>query len=97
MIDRDSRYAGVAPFDPDLRTGRPVRALRPRSIGPATAVIEHVVRAEDRLDHLAMTYYGDARLWWRIVDANPGVLFAGTMLSSLVGQRIVIPRASEEG
>lgn len=97
MIGRDSRYRGSKAFEPDPRTGRRVPGVRPRTIGRATGIIEHTVRSEDRLDTLAQSYYDDASLWWRIVDANPGVLWPGAMLSSLVGQTIVIPRTNEEG
>lgn len=70
--------------------------IRPRSISPASGVIEHRVQAGDRLDLLARHYYNDARLWWRIVDANPQVLYGGDLvLPEMEGQIILIPRARE--
>lgn len=71
-IRRGSRYENAIPFLSE--TGEPVfPGLRPRPIGPADGVVEHVVQAGDRLDGLASYYYGDDRLWWRIADANPQV------------------------
>ena len=71
MIAKRSRYAGAEAFvsTPD-RTTR-FGGIRPRRITRATGVIEHEVKAGDRLDHLAQHYYNNDRLWWRIVDANP--------------------------
>ena len=70
--------------------------IRPRSIGPATGVIEHVIKTGERLDLLAGNYYNDDRLWWRIVDANPEFLFAGDLvLDRMEGQVILIPKARE--
>jgi hypothetical protein len=34
----------------------------------------HQLTSADRIDLLAQQYYGDARLWWEIADANPEVL-----------------------
>lgn len=69
--------------------------VRPRDIGPAEGVLEHTLRSWDRLDLLAVHYYDDARKWWRIVDANPDILFAGRLHDeSLAGKRILIPGAN---
>lgn len=96
MLLRGSRYDGAAPFAPDPELGVVYRGLRPREIGPATPALEHVIAAGDRLDLLARHYYNDDRLWWRIVDANPGFTFGGDMtLRELEGQSILIPRARE--
>ena len=50
MPGRFSRYEGTRPFRAEPATGEAFRGLRPRLIGPAVGVIEHVVRAGDRLD-----------------------------------------------
>ncbi|MER5754294.1 tail protein X [Streptomyces sp. NPDC002088] len=34
----------------------------------------HQLTSADRIDLLAVQFYGDARLWWHIADANPEVL-----------------------
>jgi len=88
---RASRYDGVPLFADEPHAGP-----RPRDIGPAEGVVEHVVRDGDRLDALARQYYNDDRLWWRIADANPEFAFAGELVApGRVGATILIPRARE--
>ena len=83
MIFRDSRYQNTELF-------------RPREIGPAEGVIEHVVKAGERLDQLAANYYNNDRLWWRILDANPDILYGGDLqLDDFEGEIILIPKARE--
>lgn len=70
--------------------------LRNRDIGLATGVIEHQVQSGNRLDHLAFHYYNDDRMWWRILDANPDIVFAGYLLDqSMEGTVILIPKLKE--
>ena len=95
MFLKGSRYEQARSFDPagdvSLFPG-----VRPREIGPATGVVEHVVKSGDRLDLLARHYYNDDRLWWRIADANPEFVHAGLMVAEdQVGDVILIPRAKE--
>jgi len=78
MIDKSSRYAATPVFAIEGRAG--FAGVRARAIGPATGVIEHQLRAWDRIDLLALHYYNDARLWWRILDANPDFVFGGNIL-----------------
>lgn len=96
MLLRGSRYETARAFAPDPERGEVFRGLRPREIGPATGVLEHVVQAGDRLDLLARHYFNDERLWWRIVDANPEFLHGGDLTSEeMRGRVILIPRAQE--
>ncbi|ATB39030.1 hypothetical protein CYFUS_004469 [Cystobacter fuscus] len=96
MFLRGSRYDKARAFAPDPVLGEVFRGVRPRAIGPATGVLEHMVRSGDRLDLLARHYYNDPRLWWRIVDANPAFLYGGDLtLERNVGEIILIPRAGE--
>ncbi|MEA5115249.1 MAG: hypothetical protein VB050_14610 [Geobacteraceae bacterium] len=96
MFQKGSRYEKCAKFTPDSDSAVVFAGVRPRSIGPATGVVEHVVKAGDRLDLLARHYYNDDRLWWRIVDANPDFLYAGDMvLEEMEGRVILIPKAKE--
>ncbi|MDX8391060.1 MAG: hypothetical protein R8K53_00575 [Mariprofundaceae bacterium] len=92
MFMRKSRYKNALPFDP----ANDFEGVRPRKIGAASGVIEHIVTSGDRLDLLARHYYNDDRLWWRILDANADVLHADELtLADSVGETILIPRARE--
>lgn len=78
-------------------SGRPFRGYRPRRISTPRGVLEHEVKAWDRLDLLAIYYYNDAHKWWRILDANPQINFAADVNfsdgdASLVGTSILIPK-----
>jgi len=33
------------------------------------AIVEHVLKQGERLDHLAVQYFGEPTLFWRICDA----------------------------
>lgn len=96
MFLKKSRYQEARSFDP-LADGTEVfSGIRARKIKPATGVIEYQVKTGDRLDHLAQQYYNNDRLWWRIVDANPDIVFAGNMLSEAMnGSVILIPKLTE--
>jgi len=80
MLLSNSRYKTTPLFQPSDTAAGAFSGLRPRPIGPATGVIEHVLRAGERLDQLARHYYNDDRLWWRILDANPQIVFGGAMM-----------------
>ena len=96
MLLKNSRYKDVPSFAPDPDERVAFRGLRPRPIPPTEGVLEHTVQAGDRLDELARHYYGNDRLWWRILDANPQITFAGHLLvEEMEGDAILIPRAKE--
>lgn len=101
MILKNSRYAPQRPFLPaSSATPAPAAPIfpgvLPRAVETAAGAIEYEVKSGDRLDLLARHYYNQDRLWWRIVDANPDILFAGTLLSeAMVGQVILIPKAKD--
>jgi hypothetical protein len=96
MFQKGSRYEKSVRFAPSPDGTIPFEGIRPRAIGPATGVVEHPVKAGDRLDLLARHYYNDDRLWWRIVDANPDFLCGCDMvLESMEGLVILIPKAKE--
>ena len=95
MLMKNSRYQKPKLFKP-AADGSRFPGIRPREIGPATGVIEHVVKRGERLDLLAKHYYNDDRLWWRIVDANPEFILGRQLLAEqMVGQVILIPKAKE--
>ncbi len=89
MFAKGSRYETTKLFAPAQDD---VRLVRPRDIGPSDGVLEHRVEATDRLDLLALHYYNDNRLWYRILDANPELL-CGSDLSLWIGRTLAIPRA----
>jgi hypothetical protein len=93
MFLKDSRYEHVPGFQDGAET---FPGVRPRPIGPAQGMIEHVLQAGERLDLLARHYYNDDRLWWRILDANPQFSFADDLAKQdMEGDVILIPKAVE--
>jgi hypothetical protein len=102
---RGSRYADVPLFDPGPDGTLPFKGLRARPVGPSTGVIEHTVAIKERLDQLAHQYYDEPRHWYRIVEANPDVLFPEDLLwdpepaeehgRERLGAVIVIPKRRE--
>ena len=92
MFLKKSRYKNSVPFNLDDTFS----GVRPRNIEMANGVVEHKISAGDRLDLLARNYYNDDRLWWRILDANPDIIFASDLsVMTQVGNTILIPRARE--
>ena len=92
MLVKKSRYNSSRFFEPQGQPGV-FRGLRARNVTTLEGVIEHSITDTDRLDHLAHHYYGDYRLWWRIIDANPQLLFADKLLGEdYVGRVILIPQ-----
>lgn len=92
------RYEDVRAFSTAGGGRADFPGLRPRFPGPAAGVLEHIVAAGDRLDLLALHYYNDVQLWWRILDANPELLCAADLADSArVGSVILIPAAREPG
>ena len=74
MIKKGSRYENAQPFQPGEDGRLPFRGIRARVIEPARPVLEHHLRVGERHDLLSANYYNEARLWWRILDANPPAL-----------------------
>lgn len=95
---KGTRYAKSRSFTGNENGGKIFRGVRSRKIEPAEGVIEHVLAKDERLDLLALQYYNDSSLWWRIVDANPDIVFSGDLMeANMVGKVIVIPRATRSG
>lgn len=96
MFLRGSRYEKTLPFRAEAGPAPAFRGIQPRRIGAATGALEHTVREGERLDLLALHYYNDARLWWRIADANAQfVNGADLLLNAMVGRVILIPKGRE--
>ena len=92
MLVKKSRYKDARFFQPP----GVFPGIRAREIGAALGVVEHEIQVGDRLDQLARHYYNDDRLWWRIMDANPDIVFGQDVLDTdLAGQVILIPKAKE--
>ena len=98
MIGKGSRYESAKLFAGDNGKEPVFGGIRPRKIVPAIGVLEYIVKEGDRLDLLSLHFYNNTRRWWRILDANPQVIF-GTdlMLSEYIGETILIPRSRESG
>ncbi|MEU9608448.1 LysM domain-containing protein [Streptomyces sp. NPDC048057] len=76
MFEPSSRYHAVPTATRTLADGRTVTYLRRRFLPQSdelTGVGEHVVKAGERLDHIAARRYGDPEQSWRIADANRAV------------------------
>ncbi len=96
MFLKDSRYKTARRFAADEKGVIPCKGARPREITTATGVMEHVIQEGDRLDLLARHFYGDPRLWWRIIDANPDLRNGVEVsLKERAGEIILIPKAKE--
>ena len=70
MFERGSRYEGVPQAVHVTPDGRTIRYVRLRIIPQPGAAAEHVLKQQERLDRVAYAWFGDARGWWRIADAN---------------------------
>ena len=98
MPVKGQRYQNASLFT-GVNGGLPLfKGARSRTIGQATGVLEYRVKDGDRLDLLALYFYNDSRTWWRVLDANPEIVFGADLaLSKYVGETILIPRATEPG
>lgn len=98
MFSKRSRYEQARKFSNEDGRIEDFDGVRPREIGPADGVIEHTVIEGERIESIALTYYNDPRKWWRILDANPNVLYGGELFERhLEGVVILIPRVTEPG
>ncbi len=98
MIAKGSRYEGAKKFAGENGKEPMFGGIRPRNIGPVAGVLEYTVNEGDRLDLLSLHFYNNSRRWWRILDANPQIIFgADLMLSDYIGETILIPRSTESG
>lgn len=89
-ISPDSRYNNSIVQTIDAPDG-PRREMRiPFPISRQVSYTFYRVGAGDRVDTIADDFYGDARLWWIIADANPEIL---DWLDLQVGNIIRVPNA----
>ena len=97
MIGKESRYTRAVAFRYEDGAPQPFTGIRPRAIGAARPVLEHGLRDGERPDLLAAHYYNDAALWWRLLDANPDVLYAGDLAGRDPTDPLLVPRARDQG
>ena len=98
MSVKGSRYQNAIAFSASKGQSLKFRGFRPRKITPATGVLEYTIKEGDRLDLLALYFYNDSRKWWRMLDANPDIIFGNDLtLKENIGETILIPRAMESG
>ena len=89
MIFKGSRYVKTPIIAPLDEKGRNARSLSTRQPPETPAVYEHTVLENERFDQIAAKYYGDAKKYWLIWDANPDVLHPMELLQP--GRKIRIP------
>ena len=70
MFERGSRYEAVPDATHVTPDGRAIRHKCLRIIPQPGGAAEHALKQEERLDRVAYTWFGDARQWWRVADAN---------------------------
>lgn len=76
-------------FDSEPSGSRLVTYPRPTAFTTAAQTFRHTLKQNETLHHLALHYFGDARLWWFISDYNDGL----TTFNE--GDSVVIPPRSE--
>lgn len=74
-IQPDSRFANLPVFKVLAPDGTVRQAIGLRLELPALNedMIQYRVTQGETIDLLARRFYGDERLWWRILDANPTI------------------------
>src|SRR5690242_1422136 len=80
MFDKSSRYARLTESSPVNADGERLRGKDLRIIPQSDGTFLHTVQSHDRLDLLALKYYGEPTRWWQISDANPDFPFPVDLL-----------------
>jgi hypothetical protein len=70
MFDDKSRYARVTPIKVVDARGRVVEAVSPAPSPRQTLRGIHLRKQNERPDHLALFYLGDAAGYWRLAEMN---------------------------
>ena len=70
MFFKGSRYKDISEYSVVDVSGKTSRAKSLRWIPDTSGTFMHTVKESDRLDLLSYKYYGDAKKWWLICDAN---------------------------
>lgn len=83
MFTKSSRYVRLPESNPVDAQGDRLRGKNMRRIPLSTGTFLHTVQNRDRLDLLAMKYYGEPTKWWQICDANPQFEFPLDLLERM--------------
>ncbi|HJU62885.1 MAG TPA: LysM peptidoglycan-binding domain-containing protein, partial [Candidatus Binatia bacterium] len=62
---------------------------KPGQTSTVSTSTEHIVKGGDTLSHLALQYYGNARKWPKIYEANKGTMTNPNYL--YIGQKVIVP------
>lgn len=89
MIFKGSRYSNTPMYNRDEATIFERRELYNFNLENS---IKHTVMQKDNLSSLAYQHYGDAQLWWVILEANPSY---SSIFDINVGDIIIIPSKEE--
>jgi hypothetical protein len=85
MFFAGSRYAKMATYTVTRADGRTVNAVK-LPLPQTTALLGYHRRlVEQRLDHIAAHYLGDATAFWRLCDANGAVVPDALAATDLIG------------
>lgn len=91
MAERpENRYSTTSSFEPLVGDTDPFRGLKPRLVRTLPGYVEHTLAPGDRLDSLALSYFGDPRLWWAIAQANPHVFFPADLVYRPNGEDVPV-------
>jgi nucleoid-associated protein YgaU len=92
MVYEGSRYANTGMYLKDNAKG--VLKIRRRARFSGERASWHTWVASDTLAGLAWKLYGNAQLWWAIMDANPQYQHEGEIAP---GDVLMLPDFSEVG
>ena len=89
MIYKGSRYSNTEMYN---RDGTNVYTRRQMRNFSTENSLKHTFIQSDTLSTIAHTYYGDAQLWWVILEANPKYT---TIFDIKIGDILEIPSRDE--
>ena len=91
-LDESSRYFPIPTESLEAANGTPYSVLQRRILPPlpkAGELTGHIVKSEERLDHIANEVSGDGRFFWQLADANP--VLHPEELTEFTGRSIGVP------
>ena len=88
-VFRDSRYVKTSAY---VRQGALILSTRKRNYFDKSKATFYTVVQGDTIDGIAFKQYGNAQLWWAIMDANP---VYQSEIEIKPGDNLVIPSFDE--